>query len=42
MARKSATYAPTKGMNQDLDISKFSPDFLYYGYNIRINHIDNM
>jgi hypothetical protein len=35
--REQAQYINIKGMNQDLSISKFNPEFIYSGYNIRIN-----
>lgn len=35
--RKQAQYIPQKGMNKDLSISKFSPEFTYDNYNMRLN-----
>jgi hypothetical protein len=41
MQRKAAQYIGIKGMNQDLSISKFSPEFIYYGYNIRLDSVED-
>lgn len=38
--RKQAQFINTKGMNQDLSISKFSPEFIYEGMNIKLNSGD--
>lgn len=35
--RKQVQYIPQKGMNKDLSISKFSPEFTYDNYNMRLN-----
>lgn len=39
--RKQAQYIGNKGMNQDLSISKFSPEFTYKNMNIRINSTED-
>ena len=41
MQRKIGSYQNIKGMNQDLVISKFSPEFIYYGYNIRLDSVED-
>ena len=35
--RKQAQYNGIKGMNQDLSISKYSPEFTFKNYNMRLN-----
>lgn len=35
--RQQAQFINSKGMNQDLSISKFNPEMIYYGLNIRLN-----
>ena len=35
--RKQIQHIPQKGMNKDLSISKFTPEFTYDNYNIRFN-----
>ena len=39
--RKQAQYTGVKGMNQDLSISKYSPEFTFKNYNVRINSDNN-
>lgn len=39
--RKQAQYIGNKGMNQDMSISKFSPEFTYKNMNIRINSTED-
>ena len=41
MNRKQAQFINQKGMNQDLHISKYSPEFLFYGKNIRLDSINS-
>jgi hypothetical protein len=41
MERKSAQYIGVKGMNQDLNISKFDNQFIKHGYNIRLDNVDD-
>ena len=35
--RKQIQHIPQKGMNKDLSISKFTPEFTYDNYNVRLN-----
>jgi hypothetical protein len=41
MERKLAQYVNVKGMNKDLSISKFNPQFIYHGYNIRLDSVED-
>jgi len=40
MERKLAQYVNQKGMFKDMDRSKFNPEFIYHGYNIRLDSVD--
>jgi|GEM_PF-5909210 len=40
MERKSAQFINQQGMMMDMDRSKFNPDFIYHGMNIRLDSID--
>jgi len=41
MNRKVQPYNAIKGLNKDLSISKFSSQFLYDSYNVRIDSIED-